>query len=92
MVKSAGKSGRTRRSGTKSRAGRAVAAEEPVLEIEGHLRHHGTSVTHGTGDFERRNQILAPVRTQYAHRYLAAGEDHRLRKVFEHETQRRSRI
>lgn len=35
MVKSAGKSGRTRRSGTKSRAGRAVAAETAAVSVNG---------------------------------------------------------
>ena len=71
---------------------RAVGAEQPVLEVERHLGHLGAPVDAGSGDLDRRNEVLASVRAQHADRDLAPGEDHRLGEVLEQEADRRGGV
>ena len=70
----------------------AVGAEQPVLEVERHLGHERPLRVVRSGDFDRRDKVLASVGAQYADRDLAAGEDDRLGEVLQQETQRRSGV
>ena len=72
--------------------GGAVGAEKPVLEIERHFGDLGPVADARSGDFDGRDEVLAPVGAQHADRDLAPGENHRFAEVFEHETQRRGRV
>ena len=72
--------------------GGAVGAEKPVLEIERHFGDLGPVADARSGDFDGRDEVLAPVGAQHADRNLASGEDHGFGEIFEHEAQGRCRI
>lgn len=72
--------------------GRAVGAEQTVLEIERHFGNGGAAVDAGRSDFDGRHQVFAPVGAQHADRNLAAGEDDGFGQVFEQEAQGRSGV
>ena len=65
----------------------AVGTDQPVLEVERYLGYERSLRVVRSGDFDRRDKVLASVGAQYADRDLAAGENHGLGQVFEHETQ-----
>ena len=67
--------------------GGTVGAEQPVLEIERHFGYLGASADVRPRDLDGRDEVFAAVRAQHADRDLAAGENHGLGQVFEHETQ-----
>ena len=72
---------------------RAVAAQQPGVEVDAHLGHHGSPLLVLCRSYlDGRNQVLLAVRPQLADGQLRAGEDDGLRQVLQHVAQRRCRV
>ena len=63
-----------------------------IFKENTYLRHTRLAIHLRGRDLHRSDEILSRVAAHHAHRQLRAGEDDRLGKVFEHETQGRGTV